>query len=348
MAQTSVTVLMPVYNGESYVGAAIESILKQTFKDFEFLIIDDGSSDGSARVIKAYRDPRIRLIRNEVNRGLVACLNDGIELACGEFIARMDCDDISLPRRLKKQIEYMYANPNVAVCGAWIKGFGETRAYVLRYPAEAALVRTSALFFNPIAHSTTVLRKRMFERLRYSNEYPGAEDWDLWRRVAEQAEVANIPDVLLKYRIHSASVSRGNRELHQTARFRLIDEQLRNLGLKATEEEIKLHEGIYNDVKPFSLNRLDELGRWLERLHNANQLRDAFPVTAMSCATSNAWLRGCRQAWRCGIKAWRRYHNVPAGASRCVWRQDVAVFAALCGVGEVARVSAAFASSEEA
>ena len=118
-----VTVLMPVYNGEKYLKEAITSILLQTFDDFEFLIINDGSSDASVDIIQSFRDPRIRLVHNDTNIGLIATLNKGLKLAHGKYVARMDQDDISLPRRLEKQTYFMDNNPDVGVCGTWIKLF---------------------------------------------------------------------------------------------------------------------------------------------------------------------------------------------------------------------------------
>ena len=120
------TVLMPVYNAEKYVAEAIDSILNQTFNDFEFLIINDGSTDNSLDIIKSYDDPRITIINNETNLGLSHTLNKGIELARGEYIIRMDADDISLSIRLEKQIEFMDSNQHIGICGSWIQTFDKS------------------------------------------------------------------------------------------------------------------------------------------------------------------------------------------------------------------------------
>jgi glycosyltransferase involved in cell wall biosynthesis len=123
--KSRITVLMPVYNGEKYLREAIDSIFNQTFTDFEFLIVDDGSTDNSVEIINSYQNSRINLVKNDKNEGLVYTLNRGLSLAKGEYIARMDCDDISLPERLKKQIDFLDSNSEIAVVGTWIKVINE-------------------------------------------------------------------------------------------------------------------------------------------------------------------------------------------------------------------------------
>ena len=129
-----ITVLMPVYNGEKYLKESIESILKQTFRDFEFLIINDTSTDESEKIIRSFKDSRIKLIKNEKNIGLTKSLNKGLDLAKGEYMARMDADDISLPKRLEIQVAFMDKNPKIGVIGAWAKVIGESnKKYIKTY-----------------------------------------------------------------------------------------------------------------------------------------------------------------------------------------------------------------------
>ena len=125
MTSATVTVLMPVYNGEMYLREAIDSILHQTFTDFEFLIINDGSTDNSETIILSYDDSRIRYEKNDSNLKLIATLNKGIELAKGKYIVRMDADDISIPDRIEKQVAFLEKNPDVGICGSWFTAFGQ-------------------------------------------------------------------------------------------------------------------------------------------------------------------------------------------------------------------------------
>jgi glycosyltransferase involved in cell wall biosynthesis len=204
-----VTVLMPVYNGEPYLREAMESILNQSFTDFEFLIINDGSTDRSVDIILSYPDPRIRLVDNDQNIGLVHTLNRGIDLANGEFIARMDGDDISMPERFSKQVAFMERHPEVGVYGGWIEYF-MGRELVMKFPASDADIRQALPSYNPIAHPTVMIRREVLKdhHLYYDPEYRHVEDYELWTRLSAITCFANIQEVVLKYRIHPAQIGR--------------------------------------------------------------------------------------------------------------------------------------------
>ncbi len=207
-----VSVVMPVYNGERYLREAVESILNQTFSDFEFIIIDDGSSDISADIVRSFRDERIRFNQQE-NQGLAATLNRGIEVARGEYIARQDQDDISLPERLAKQVKYLDSHPECGMVGTWAEIYLEEkkteRAH--RHPSDNITLQYELLFNNPFVHSSMMLRKSALEQVgRYSTdrERQPPEDYELWSRIARNYEVANIPEILQIYREIPGSMSR--------------------------------------------------------------------------------------------------------------------------------------------
>src|SRR6266540_3032517 len=173
-----VTIIMPMYNGEVYLREAIDSILDQTLTDFEFLILNDGSSDRSPDVVRSYADPRIRLVENEAQMGLVYTLDRGLDLARGTFIARMDCDDCSLPDLLARQVAFLNDHPEVGVCGAWMEAIGARAGYIWRYPTDPERIRCSLLFESALAHPSVMMRRDLLERfeLRYSMAYQHAED----------------------------------------------------------------------------------------------------------------------------------------------------------------------------
>jgi hypothetical protein len=207
-----VTVLMPVFNGEKYLAEAIESILNQSFVDFEFLIINDGSTDGTAVILADYeqRDERIRVYHQE-NQGIVASLNRGLGLAKGKYVARMDADDVSLPERLAKQVVFMEAHPDVGVLGTWVQityGSGRT-SDTWQLPTQHGMLRWSLSFTCPIMHPTVMMRREVVERADgYGSDMVHAEDYDLWRRLSEATRLSNLPDVLLRLRLHEENVSR--------------------------------------------------------------------------------------------------------------------------------------------
>jgi glycosyltransferase involved in cell wall biosynthesis len=217
MAQTinnpKVTVLMPVYNGEKYIKEALESILQQTFIDFEFLIINDGSTDNSVSIIKSFNDNRIRLIHNEKNSGLVYSLNKGIGLSNGEYIARMDCDDVSIPERLEKQVGFLNSNPGVSAVSAHIRfmnadgeltGYWDNDINTNNWPEiYSALAKHDC-----IAHPAVVIRKSVISKYLYRRAQKNVEDWDLWLRMAADGHIIDkINEVLLEYRVHFESVT---------------------------------------------------------------------------------------------------------------------------------------------
>jgi len=211
------SVVMPVYNAGAVVREAIESILKQTFGDFEFIVVDDGSTDDSAEILREYasRDDRIRLYTQE-NHGLIASLNRYCRLANGRYIARMDADDISLPTRLEKQFRFLEDHPEIGVLGTWIQDIDERGIPGTAWPvpSDPAVIQWFLMFGNCIAHASVMMRREVLERAGYYR--PNAlhvEDYDLWIRVSEFTSVAILPEVLLYYRLLPQSVSGRNREL---------------------------------------------------------------------------------------------------------------------------------------
>ena len=211
--QPLVSILLPVYNGAEYLAAAIESILSQTYRNFELIIIDDGSSDDSAKIIREFKDPRIRVYHQE-NQGLAATLNRAIKLAKGEYLARQDQDDFSLPQRLEKQIMFLEAHRHHGMVGGWAEIWvGNTRSErIHRHPSENHHLQFDLLFDNPFVHSSMMLRRSVFETVGlYSTDKARQppEDYELWSRVARHFAVANIPEVLLVYREVFGSMSRA-------------------------------------------------------------------------------------------------------------------------------------------
>jgi glycosyltransferase involved in cell wall biosynthesis len=207
-----ISVLMPVYNAKRYVAEAVDSILGQTFRDFEFLIVDDGSTDGSLAILKRYaaHDARIRLWSGP-NAGYVPRLNEMLALARGELIARMDADDVSFPDRFVRQVEFLRDHPDVDVVGGSqecidSRGFLMT---VFRPPQGHDEIQECALTgAGPISHPTVMMRRRAVLAVGgYREELMPAEDFDLWLRMGERGLLANLPDVIIRYRMHDLSVS---------------------------------------------------------------------------------------------------------------------------------------------
>jgi hypothetical protein len=210
MAPPIVSIVMSVFNGERFLPQAVESMLNQTFKDFEFIIIDDGSGDGSAAILDSYqtRDPRIR-VYHQKNKGLISSLNFGCELACGKYIARMDADDIAIPDRLLLQVEFMESHPEVSVVGGAVQFINaDGKALITaRYPTRNRDIQRELLDGSVLWHPTVLFLKTTFVSIGGYRNIADAEDYDLWLRIADHFQLANLSTVVLKYRIHSGQGS---------------------------------------------------------------------------------------------------------------------------------------------
>ena len=207
-----ISVVMSVYNGRRFLRQAVDSVLAQTFPDFEFIIIDDGSTDATAVILGSFDDPRIVVLRNNVNIGLTSSLNCGFDAAKGEFIARFDADDIALPERLEKQAAFLDANQEIGILGSCCRLIDAKG--LVRGQAEAPLsdiaIRWRGLTGNPFFHPSVMIRRSLIERhgLRYDETFATAQDYELWLRLLEHTKGANLEDRLVSLRRHGDSVSR--------------------------------------------------------------------------------------------------------------------------------------------
>jgi glycosyltransferase involved in cell wall biosynthesis len=230
----AVSVVMPVHNGEPYLREAVESVLGQTFGDFEFIIIDDGSTDATASIVRSYRDSRIRL-ESHPKRGFAHSLNRGFALAVGRYVARMDADDRSAPERFGQQVEQLELRPSVAVIGTAITRIDAAgRTLVTEYYLTHDLeLRHELAVRCPFAHGSTMIRKSMFARTAgYRHEFWPAEDYDLWRQLAAVGELANIPRALYFYRENPLGLTGQHTARMDEAARRISSELLADPGYR--------------------------------------------------------------------------------------------------------------------
>lgn len=216
MKSPRISVVMPVYNTERYLRQATESILNQTFRDFEFIIIDDCSTDSSPEIIQEYagKDRRIRVLHNSRNLNNARARNRGIKVATGKYVAQMDSDDISLPNRLKKQFKFMEEHPEVVVSGGAVELIDENDRPlgVKRFPLSDQEIRKHIFRHNPLWHPLTIFRKDILDRVEgYDPNLAVAVDYELYFRMGQFGNFANLPEVMLRYRIHPANLTRKRR-----------------------------------------------------------------------------------------------------------------------------------------
>lgn len=309
-ARPRVTVLMPVYNATAYLKDAVASVLRQTYADFELLIIDDGSTDNGPVILETFTDPRIRLIRNRNNQGLIATLNEGLEQATGQdYLARMDADDVCLPDRLERQVRFMDENPSVGLCGSWLESFGTADPQLWSPPVDDAGIRCSLLFESVIYHPTVLFRKTLLDdaAVRYAPDYPHAEDYELWTRLMDQFRFANIDQVLLRYRLHADSVGAREASTQQRSADRVRQHCLRRLGIDPTEAELALHSAIARWRVPPRGETLQQAHDWLVRLIETNRTTGVFPPDAFSLIVAQRWFQTCFNATAAGVAAYRQF-----------------------------------------
>jgi len=280
-----VTVLMAVYNGERFLRESVESILNQTFRDFEFLIINDGSTDGTRNILRSYDDPRIRVVDNEQNIGLTRSLNRGLAFARGEYIARQDADDRSHQFRLEKQVVFMEANPEVVLLGTqarFVNEFGiPARLLYSHRPVTKLGIQWRLMIDSAFVHSSVMFRRKVIwnELHGYNEFFAARQDAELWSRVTVDHKVQNLPETLVDLRMHSGSITANHGIKSDHSFFEIMRRNLhRYLQSEVVpgDEWIRLHLATYsgrqlNDDKDGRL-LIDGFAKILNRFTELNPL----------------------------------------------------------------------------
>lgn len=291
-----VSVMMPVYNTEeSFLREAIDSILSQTFGDFEFLVINDGSTNNAEEVILSYKDDRIKYIKNDLNLGLIKTLNKGLDLAQGEYIARMDSDDISLPERFAKQVKFLDENQDIQVLGSWYEWFPKRKlqksAINDKDIKECLIVQS-----NSLGHPTVMLRKSFIDNfgVRYDENCPYVEDYALWLSLIDKANFANFPEVLLKYRIHGNSVCKTNKRNQILNVYKLMAQnQSKHFGI----EDSKIMEAIsiLKEGKKITSQNLMDINNFSQQVKAKTEEKDFACAYEMNKDFYKLAVRNCKK-----------------------------------------------------
>jgi glycosyltransferase involved in cell wall biosynthesis len=309
-----VTVVIPVYNGEKYLGIAVDSILSQTFPDFELLVIDDGSIDRSIAVVLSYSDPRIRLERNPTNLGVSTTRNKGIQLARGEYLAFLDSDDWAYPERLAKQTAFLDNHPDCAAVGSWSEWMseeGHPLGRIKRKPISPDEIAAWRLFQQGIENSTSMARTVVLRRYRHREEFDVCEDFDLWARIAANHKLATLPEVLVRRRMHDSQLTQKKAARAPERRLAIYAAQLHLLGVSFTDTDLKRHLLLRSmrkrGFRP-DLSYLEWAETWLLRLQAANQRAGCYPEPAFSQLLGRLWVKVCWHAARAdGWTVWWRF-----------------------------------------
>lgn len=279
---SKVSVVMSVYNEEKYIKDSIYSVINQTFSDWELIIIDDGSSDKTVEMIHTFQDDRIRLYCNEKNEGLIHNLNLGLSLATGDYIARMDGDDISEPTRFEKQVSYLDQHEDVVMTGCYVETFGNEN-HKWRPKNQAQILKATMLLRPVLAHPSIMFRRERIEKheIRYHSEYKHAEDYKFISDVSQIGNLAVVEEVLFRYRIHAAQVtSKGNTVQAATA-DRVRKELLKQVGVELSEDEFMIYKKWVHEESKVTKDDFLKVRAIMERIVIANRESQIFELDSM-------------------------------------------------------------------
>ena len=313
--QPKISVIMSVYNSEKYLKEAVKSILDQTFTDFEFIITDDRSTDNSLSILEKYEktDDRIVLVKNSENVGLTINLNRMIDLAKGDYIARMDADDISLPMRLKTQYDFMEINPEIGVLGTHSKTFGlGVKEKILPRPISHEEIKANLLFENPMVHSSIFFRRSVInsQDTFYNEEFKIMQDYELWTRIINKTKFANLGEVLLEYRTSDTNicaVSEKKENFRQNYLRNIYRSLFNEIDFKVQDNEIDTHVVITYNRKNNDLEKLLSGEIWLKELSRRNNDLKSFDKIIFDELVSRYWFYLCTKSSSTGTKVIFKY-----------------------------------------
>ena len=292
---------MPVFNAEKFLREAIDSIIDQSFTNWELLIINDGSTDSSESIIQSYTDKRIQYYKNDQNIGLISTLNKGIGLCTGNYIARMDADDISEKDRFKAQLAFLEKNEDYAMCGSYAKVIDENNnetGKILNLQTNDFL-QINLLFSVPFIHPSMMFRSKVLKNNYFDPEYKHAEDYELWCRIANNYKIANIPDYLLRYRWHMNNVSVTYSEIQENIKNKIICRELQNIELQPSEKELRLHKITFQQfeakakIEKQKFEYYSQLDSWFRKIIDSNKKKQKYNESSLIAFLWSRWIVLC-------------------------------------------------------
>ena len=319
-----VSVIVPVYNREKYVGEAISSILAQSFTNFELLLIDDGSVDNSMEIMRSYKDPRVRLVRNEQNLGIPKTRNKGLQLARGDYIAILDSDNIALPDRLAKQVAFLDHYQDYALVGSGATLMDE-KGHFLKKTKERFVssgeVKSHLLFRCWLHHSSVMARKAVLQIYGYREQFVVCSDFDLFARLARKYKIGHLPEPLVRLRVHPGSITREQVQLTKDKDLEIVGAQLSELGVQFSPTDLEQHL-LLSYMKKFQFmpdrQYLAWAEAWLLKLQEANRRALCYPEQPFAVVLGEKWLKVCSRVYSImGWTAWKRFWQSPL--SKGVW-----------------------------
>jgi len=267
-----VSIVLPVYNGEKYLAESLDSILAQTYRNWELVIINDGSTDSTENLILKYQDKRIKYFPNDVNKGIIFSLNRGLRESNGIYIARIDADDIALPYRLEKQVRFLSENPDYDLCGSYFQTIDSNGRLLknVTFPANNRDAQSYLLLHNCFCHSAIMMRTGIAKDLKYDENFQVCEDYDLWYRISRTGKILNLPEFTTLYRVHDNNMSTRKSEIMFAHVNKINKRILDDLGIEYSKSELDVHSNAlsYNAFFFGNPDRIRSLENWMVKLYS--------------------------------------------------------------------------------
>lgn len=294
-----VSILMPVYNTQQYLAEAIDSVIRQTYYDWELIIINDGSTDDSENIILSYKDCRIKYYKNPENKGLIYTRNKMIEYASGIYLAFLDSDDAAYPERLEHQVKFLDRNIDYGLCGTWSEMIDEQGKKIknLKLSDQNDEIRCTLLFSSTFIQSSIMIRKELLIKYPYDEKYPLAEDYDLWCRLSRVCKLSNIPICLTKYRWHSSNISKSKKEELDKLVENIYKKELQIIGVDVSDDELNIHSAI-RDKRILAIPNdqfFPQLEVWLQKLNKAALSSKYYNHNTLIATICFRWIFACKE-----------------------------------------------------
>jgi glycosyltransferase involved in cell wall biosynthesis len=314
-----VSVVIPAYNRARYLPAAVASVLRQSYADFELIVVDDGSTDSTPEVVRGIDDRRLRLVTNPVSLGIAGARNRGLDCARGEYVAALDSDDIAYPQRLARQVSFLDAHPDFALVGSWsswMDEWGRALRGVKRRPVDADDAAALLIFNSCLTQSSVMIRTATLREYRYDEAFTMSSDFELWARLAAGGcRMASLPEVLVCQREHPSRTTREKAERVVECQLAIYRWQLERLGVRYDEVDLLRHHILPRSPRkagPTEPGYLEWAEVWLLGLEEANRRRGWFEPRAFARVLGRAWATAC---YRAGVqhrwRALRRFAGSP-------------------------------------
>lgn len=293
------SIIMPVYNRDKYIGEAINSLLSQTYQNFELIIINDASTDNSLQIIKSFKDKRIKVLINEQNKGIVFSRNKGLQIAQGEYIAPFDSDDIALPEKFLKQINFLNSNPEFGMIGSWVKLIDENGKLLQKkwkLNAKPERIPSCLLFRNYFAQPSVIIRKEAIPIGGYNPDFEIGEDYIMWINIANKFKTYNLPEYLVLCRFHESNSSNINNDILNKYELLIYNYIYNRIGINIDNQKLNTILKIKNNEKIKEIEELIKIDFFLKEILDKNLKNKEYDQKQLEKEVFNRWIKSCYHA----------------------------------------------------